>query len=421
MRASAEMYLTVIEMSLLLQLLCFVILNLGVADGQNVPVIETHTVLQGEPLSLICPLTITMDWLVWKHDGNVISYYSEGSTTDKSNISVKVEVQKSISTLELNNIGFTDAGNYSCNQYELSSSTESKNREWRVQVQGQLAVTLNATSTVEGENISATCCVEYASYSKYDNVGYFWSVNEDPLTVVSTTQERIERNENRRNACSSVMFRSLSIYNAKMLVCRTSSFPNHFSTAVLNVQYKPVVHKLPRDDELYVKIGKEIKIICNVNGNPNPNVSLEEKLSNETWQTSRMKPSRVIQESVTTKFGVTFSWRVKEESLVFYRCMTENFLGTSYSDETEVISYKGIWSRGRFFITAAVLLTICVAAATIFWIKTMRKSGVDIARKESIISLHYNRELNDGDYETEAGDNQIADVSNSYMAVEGKV
>lgn len=31
------------------------------------------------------------------------------------------------------------------------------------------------------------------------------------------------------------------------------------------------------------------------------------------------------------------------------------------------------------------------------------------------------REWNDGDYETEAGDNQIADVSNSYMAVEGKV
>lgn len=94
---------------------------------------------------------------------------------------------------------------------------------------------------MEGENISATCCVEYASYSKYDNVGYFWSVNEDPLTVVSTTQERIERNENRRNACNSVMFRSLSIYNAKMLVCRTSSFPNHFSTAVLNVQCKILI------------------------------------------------------------------------------------------------------------------------------------------------------------------------------------
>lgn len=102
------------------------------------PVIETHTVLKGEPLSLNCPLTITMDWLVWKRDGNVISYYSEGSTTDKGNNSVTVDVQRSISTLELNNIGFTDAGNYSCTQYELSLSTESKKREWRVQVQGKI-------------------------------------------------------------------------------------------------------------------------------------------------------------------------------------------------------------------------------------------------------------------------------------------
>ncbi|XP_071842108.1 cell adhesion molecule 2-like [Apostichopus japonicus] len=322
-------------------------------------------VIEGEHISLMCHLISSLDTLVWKSNDDVIATYNEGTVIDYKKFSLTVNLNRSISTLVKNQTKFEDAGNYSCIQYPKYDTQDVETHDVTLMVQGMPILSVDKDTFKEGEPIFATCCVNYTS-GLMDISNITLSIGNDNLELrISLSPDRTTK-DNITSLCQSSIFQSKRNFHNKFLIFRAFDQSNTFSSVRILVLYLPVVTIYPALKQWQVNEGEEANVICEANGNPIPEVYLQQKVSSSSDWTTFYIESNTYQDSETNYKGLNVTLKINTGSLGFYRCMATNDIGSSFSDVNFLYAQGPdtiAWERPAI-ITCVILIAFLTGAVT---------------------------------------------------------
>lgn len=226
--------------------------------------------------------------------------------------------------LEISDITFQDAGNYSCIVYKQFKGTPVE-YEWTLLVQGSPYLSLDNNTSNEFDHVKATCCTN-RSLSQW-NVQFVWMIGKSvgfPRNK-SQTSKSCRKTNVVATVCSIVWFQSVRQYNLKQLVCFLGDYSNKNSSEILQVIYVPVLQleanpSPSADGELFVYMDQVINITCIFDGQPETFACLEK------YEKDWINIQNATSSSASNNVHIT-SWNfhvraTNTQSTGRYRCLT---------------------------------------------------------------------------------------------------
>ncbi|XP_071842284.1 uncharacterized protein [Apostichopus japonicus] len=221
-------------------------------------------------------------------------------------------------SLEITNVTVGDVGTYSCVMYTGL-------RLWKeymfLQIYSQPELRANK-SILENETITAVCCVDVTPI--WTIVELSWTLDEITFTPVEhDTQTNLSDSVSR--LCSFASFQSDRKQHNKDLVCDVEGGRKGMSKQILNVWY-PATVQMVTPSTINVAYDADILlVICKVDGNPPPDVSLQKLNDMFEWKTIDIKP--LNKSNLTTQLW-EFQLPSKDTYVNgMYRCTANNALG----------------------------------------------------------------------------------------------
>ncbi|KAJ8034863.1 Fibroblast growth factor receptor 2 [Holothuria leucospilota] len=282
-----------------------------------------HLTSVGGTALLQCAANVTETSIViiWQHNGkSILNHDPESAQIRTDKFTSRVIGEPSTVELEISNVSFNDAGNYSCILY-LQSGVPKKN-QMTLKVQGYPSLSLNSNITVEGDFLEATCCVQFAPPFVDEEIR--WVLEEFPDLPNVDTATGMSTSSQDGIICNTLKIQTIRDYNNKQLRCYVGSQPDLSAAVSLDILYPPTVDILGISEEstLSVEINTLLNITCVADGNPLPTVTLEREDGVNIW-----KPTTLVSEKAETDENIKVSFlRAKSNSddKGYYRCYANN-------------------------------------------------------------------------------------------------
>ncbi|XP_071842097.1 uncharacterized protein [Apostichopus japonicus] len=175
--------------------------------------------------------------LLWKYENDVIDNkaYQAGVQANDNVVSMKWNIP---------NVHFKDAGDYSCVQYPTKGFSKSSN--FQLLVQGHPNISVSQTTTVEGESITATCCVEN-SFPPGESL-FSWSLGEMPVTRYQHVPFQEACFNSFHIQCCDVVFTSSRDVHDQEITCLIDNELQASTSSRLEIFWPPELRILVNDE-----------------------------------------------------------------------------------------------------------------------------------------------------------------------------
>ncbi|XP_071842098.1 uncharacterized protein [Apostichopus japonicus] len=225
---------------------------------------QVQLVLVSQDVSLECRIAPQLHTLLWKYNDKYIdlSKYNKPPKNAKT------------ATLNITNVGFSDAGNYTCMQ--VRNEGRILTTTFKLQVQGFPTVSVSQNTTVEGDCISATCCIAYSM--NLEEIVLLWYIGNETITGSFVKQFQEQTLQGLYTECSNVTFTSLRRFIDQNLQCIAQNELQVSTATQLQVYWPPQLHILVNNKEIENSIdvikGSEHTFKC-ISSNSNPEADLK--------------------------------------------------------------------------------------------------------------------------------------------------
>ncbi|XP_071842561.1 uncharacterized protein [Apostichopus japonicus] len=282
--------------------------------------------------------------VVWLKDTQKIMQQSsfDGTPSTEGRYTMYAEFQDTAgsleTSLEIRNISFSDAGSYTCEIYYHEKPLFTI--QHKIQVQGYPWLAKDKEVYTEGQMVSAMCCAN--SSRAMTDTSLDWSTQHGAISTKVETGTIPIVSTDVQLTCSNLTFHATRLQHQQKLTCMIRNERNLSADTNLFILYSAsvqisVLNSTNTDDtstsiEEYA-IGI---IVCEADGNPPANVTLQKQVRNEGWTRQLHLPT------VQSRDGWNTSWtfylyNISRLDAGVYRCEAFNGLAAPRNSEQHEI------------------------------------------------------------------------------------